>query len=362
MLAARYYDDEDVRAEEVPEPGIVDPTDALVRVTLASVCGSDLHFFRHGSSLGFNAGERVGHEFMGTVEAAGSEVLTVRPGDRVVASPSIADGTCDMCRLGLPYACRRGLGFFGFSGAFWHYGGDIQGGQAEVVRVPFADYTLVPVPDSLSTPEYEPALLGVIDVMGTGWHGAAVADVGGGDAVVVIGDGAVGLCAAHAAWVRGAEPIVAVGHHEDRLAVAGALGAHVLLASRDRDEVAERVRELTSGQGARVVIASVSGPEPMHMAQACVRAGGVISAIGLDQAVGRVPDVNWMDQFLRNVTITGGLVPGRLNVPALIELLAQGRMNPSPVFTHRLPLARVSEAYRLMADRSPGVIKVAVAP
>jgi threonine dehydrogenase-like Zn-dependent dehydrogenase len=362
MRAARYYGDNDIRVDEVSDPGIVEPTDALVRVTLASVCGSDLHFFRHGSSLGFQAGERVGHEFMGIVEAVGSDVRGVRPGDRVVASPSIADGTCDMCRLGLPYACRRGLGFFGFSAAFWHYGGDIQGGQAQAVRVPFADYTLIPVPESLAEPEHELALLGVIDVMGTGWHGAAAAGVTGGDAVVVIGDGAVGLCAAHAAWARGAEPVVVVGHHDDRLGVAGALGAHVLLASRDSDEVAERVRELTSGQGARVVITGVSGPEPMQMAQACVRAGGVISAIGLDQAVGRTPEVDWMDQFLRNVTITGGLVPGRLNVPALIELLAQGRIDPSPVFTHRLPLARAGEAYRLMADRAPGVIKVAVAP
>jgi threonine dehydrogenase-like Zn-dependent dehydrogenase len=362
MRGAVYHGEGDIRVEEVAEPAILRPTDAIVRVTLAAVCGSDLHFYRHGAAMGFAPGDRVGHELMGVVEEVGAEVTSVRPGDRVVASPSVADGTCDMCRLGLPYACRLGLGFFGFSSAFWHYGGEVQGGQAAAVRAPFADYTLVRVPEALSAPEHDPSLLAVADVMGTGWHGAAVAGVGEGDAVVVIGDGAVGLCAAHAAVARGAGPVVVVGHHEDRLAVAGRLGAHVRLASRDAGEVAERVREETGGQGARVVIASVSGAGPMALAHACVRAGGVISSIGLDQAVGSPPEVDWMDQFLRNVTITGGLVPGRVNMPALIDLLAQGRIDPSPVVTHRLPLEQAADAYRLMDERADGVIKVTLAP
>jgi threonine dehydrogenase-like Zn-dependent dehydrogenase len=361
MRAAVYHGEGDIRVEDVDDPSILRPTDAIVRMTLAAVCGSDLHFYRHGASMGFAPGERVGHEFMGVVEEVGPEVGSVRPGDRVVASPSVADGTCDMCAMGLPYACRLGLGFFGFSSAFWHYGGEVQGGQSALVRAPFADYTLVRVPDALASPEHEPALLAVADVMGTGWHGAAVAGVAPGDAVVVIGDGAVGLCAAHAAVARGAEPVVIGGHHDDRLAVAERLGVHERLATRDHDEVAARVRELTGGQGARVVIASVSGAGPMALAHACVRAGGVISTIGLDQAVGSPPEVDWMDQFLRNVTITGGLVPGRVNMPALVEMLAEGRIDPSPVITHRLPLEQAPDAYRLMAERADGVIKVTLA-
>jgi threonine dehydrogenase-like Zn-dependent dehydrogenase len=362
VLATRYHGDGDIRVDEVPEPGLREPTDALVRVTLAGICGSDLHFYRAGSALGFAPPERVGHEFVGEVLEVGAEVRGVRPGQAVVSSPSIADGSCEMCRERLYYACERGLGFFGYSGAFWHYGGPVEGGQSELVRVPFADYTLVPVPEELAAPELRPALVGIIDVMGTGWHGADAAGVAPGDDVLVVGDGAVGLCAAHAAVARGARRVILAGHHADRLAIGRTLGATDVVETRDPAEAGELVRGLTGGHGARVVIASVSGDAPLATAHACVKAGGVISCIGLDQAVGAPPGVDWMDQFLRNITITGGLVPGRRNVPHLMGLLAEGAIDPTPVFTHRLPLERAADGYRMMARREEGVVKVVLEP
>jgi threonine dehydrogenase-like Zn-dependent dehydrogenase len=362
MRATRFHGNRDIRVDDVPEPTIERPADALVEVTLAAICGSDLHFYRAGESLGFAAGERVGHEFMGTVVAVGPEVRRVVAGDRVVASPSVADGMCEFCREGLFYACERGLGFFGFSPAFWHYGGEVQGGQSELVRVPFADTTLIPLPESLRGPEHELALLPTIDVMNTGWHGASTAAVAPGQVALVIGDGAVGLCAVHAASAMEAGQVICVGHHEDRLRVAEELGATTVILSRGRDEIADRVQQLTRGQGAPAVIASVSGAEPMALAHACVRAGGVISCIGMDQVVGEQPQIDWMDQFLRNITITGGLVPGRRYVPELVALVERGRIDPSPVFTHRLPLERAPDGYRLMDERAAGVIKVALAP
>jgi threonine dehydrogenase-like Zn-dependent dehydrogenase len=361
MRATRYHGDRDIRVDDVPEPTIERPTDALVQVTLAGICGSDLHFYRAGQSLGFPTAERVGHEFMGTVVAVGAGVLRLAAGDRVVASPSVADGECDFCRDGLFYACVQG-GFFGYSPAFWQYGGEVQGGQSELVRVPFADTTLIALPESLAGPEHEAALLPTIDVMNTGWHGAATAGVAAGVVAVVIGDGAVGLCAVHAAAAMDADQVICIGHHADRLRVAERLGATTVISSRDVDEVRERVRELTRGQGAAAVIASVSGADPMALAQGCVRAGGAISCLGMDQVVGQQPQLDWMDQFLRNITITGGLVPGRRYVPDLISLVEQGRIDPSPVFSHRLPLELAPEGYRLMDERAEGVIKVALAP
>jgi threonine dehydrogenase-like Zn-dependent dehydrogenase len=160
----------------------------------------------------------------------------------------------------------------------------------------------------------------------------------------------------------GAGPVVCIGHHEDRLRVAEQLGATAVISSRERDEVVERVREITRGQGAPAVVASVSGAGPMALAHACVRAGGAIACIGLDQVVGEQSQIDWMDQFLRNITITGGLVPGRRYVPELLALVESGRIDPSPVLTTVLPLDRAAEGYRLMDERAEGVIKVALAP
>ena len=198
--------------------------------------------------------------------------------------------------------------------------------------------------------------------MSTGWHGLVRAGTRPGNNVVVIGDGAVGLSAVHGAAALGAENIVCTGHHPDRLALATALGATETIASRDNDEIKARVHELTDGQGAHVVVDSISSTESMATAHAAVRAGGSIACLGMDHFMGKTPEVNWFDQFLRNITITGGLVPGKAYIPRLLELVESGRMDPSPMLTHRLPLSDGADGYRMMAERREGVVKVALEP
>jgi hypothetical protein len=160
----------------------------------------------------------------------------------------------------------------------------------------------------------------------------------------------------------GAANIVCTGHHPDRLALATALGATEVIPSRDNDEIKTRVHELTNGEGAHVVVDSISSAESMTTAHAAVRAGGSIACLGMDHFMGKTPAVNWFDQFLRNITITGGLVPGKAYIPRLLELVAAGKMDPSPMLTHRLPLAEGAEGYKMMAERREGVVKVALAP
>lgn len=361
MLGVTFHGAGDVRVIDVPEPTIVESTDAVVRVTLAAVCGSDLHIYNAGTAFGFQEGQRLGHEFIGTVEAVGPEVKTFAAGDRVLSSCSVADGTCVYCQEHLASSCAR-WSLFGWAPRVWQHGGEVQGGQSELVRVPFADTTLHPMPEALRAPEHEMTLLPLVDVMSTAWHGLTRAGARPGHNVVVIGDGAVGLSAAHSAAAIGAENIVCTGHHPDRLALAQRLGATEVIASRDNDEIRARVHELTDGQGAHVVVDSISGAESMATAHATVRAGGAIACLGMDHFMGKTPEVNWFDQFLRNITITGGLVPGKAYLPRLLELVEAGKMDPSPVLTHRIPLADGADGYAMMAERREGVVKVALAP
>ena len=361
MLAACFHGDRDIRVDDVPEPTIERPDDALVRVTLSCICGSDLHYYRHGEALGFPAGMRTGHEFLGMVEAVGRDVEGLNEGDRVVGFPLPVCGTCEHCAAGI-WPCEAGPGAFGFSPAFWPFGGEVQGCQSEVLRVPLATGTLTRMPDAVAGPEHEAALLACVDNMATGWHGATAAGVEPGDSVVVLGDGGVGLCAVHAAAVKGAEPVVCLGHHADRLAVAEEMGAHVVISSLEPDDIKEQVMALTGGAGADAIVQTISGAEPMSVSQACVRRCGTISCVGLEQVVGTEVLVDWLDQFLRNVTITGGIVPGPRYADELVTMVAEGALDPAPIFTHRLPLEETTEAYRLMEEREPGVIKVALAP
>jgi threonine dehydrogenase-like Zn-dependent dehydrogenase len=361
MKATCFFGNSDIRVEELPEPTIERPTDALVRVTLSSICGSDLHYYHAGEQLGFLPGMRTGHEFLGTVEAVGSEVTDFRPGDRVLGHPLPVDGTCRYCKE-KTFPCAFGPGAFGFSSAFWPYGGDIQGCQSEMVRVPFAGGTLTSMPAAASGPEHELALLTCVDNLATGWHAAVTAGVTAGQDVLVIGDGGVGLCAVVSAAVKGAAQIICLGHHDDRLAVAERLGATELINSREKDEIAARVLELTGGEGAHAVLQTISGEEPMAISQACARRCGVVSCVGMEQFVGKVPGIDWVDQWIRNITITGGLVPGPHYTAELAGLVADGRVDPSPIFTHTLPLERAPEGYRMMAERADGVIKVALTP
>lgn len=360
MRALTFRGDRDVAVEETADPAIERPTDALVRVRLAGICGSDLHIYNHGAAFGFAPGSRLGHEFIGVVEEVGGEVRSVAPGDLVVAAVSVACGECTWCREGLASSCVR-WSLFGWAPRTWQHGGAVEGGQSEMVRVPLADTTLARVPESLAGAD-ERGLLAVPDMMSTGWHGLTRAGVSPGQSVVVIGDGAVGLASVHGARAKGAEVVVCLGHHADRLETATALGATHTLDSRDVEEIREAVREATGGQGAHAVVDTISGPASMETAHACVRPGGWIACLGMDHFMGKTPTVNWFDQFVRNVQITGGLVPGGAYLPELMGLLERGAIDPAPMISHTLALDEAPEGYRMMAERAPGVTKVAVRP
>lgn len=361
MKAACFYGNEDIRVAEVPEPTIREPTDALVRVTRSSICGSDLHYYHSGEELGFPAGVRTGHEAIGTVEAVGPEVSGFGPGDRVLVFPLPVDGRCRYCREGA-WPCDVGAGAFGFGPGFWPFGGDVEGCQSPVLRVPWADGTLTRMPEATAGPEHELAMIACIDNFPTGWHGVVTARLEPGQNVLVIGDGGVGLCCAAAAQARGAEQIVCAGHHDDRLAIAGRMGATALVNSHDASEIRETVMDLTGGEGVNVVLQTISGSEPMALSQACVRHGGVISCVGMEQLVGEVPGVDWVDQWMRNITLTGGIQPGPVYVAECAAMVAAGTVDPSPIFTHTLALADAAKGFELMAGRVEGVVKVALAP
>lgn len=361
MKGLTFQGPQDVRVEDVDEPSIVEPTDALVRVTMAGICGSDLHIFNAGAAFGFPEGSRLGHEFIGTVEEVGREVTGVKPGDRVLSSCSVACGECTWCREGLASSCVR-WSMFGWAPRTWQHGGAVEGGQSQFIRVPLADTTLLPIPEALADAGREASLLPLVDVMSTGWHGLTSAGAAPGQSVVVIGDGAVGLAGVHGATAKGAERIVALGHHADRLARAATLGATLTVDSRDDEEIRQLVMEHTGGEGAHVVIDSISSPGSMATAHATVRPGGTIACLGMDHFMGSTPAINWFDQFVRNISVTGGLVPGPRYIPELLQLVQAGTLDPAPMLSHRMPLTEAAEGYRLMAARAEGVTKVALTP
>lgn len=361
MKGLTFQGQSTVEVIDVADPKLLQPTDAIVRVTLAAICGSDLHIFEAGEAFGFPVGSRLGHEFIGTVEEVGSEVKDLKPGDRVMSSVNVADGTCVYCQEDLASSCT-GWSLFGWAPRTWQHGGDTQGGQSEYVRVPLASSTLRVIPEALAGPDREDTVLPLVDVMSTGLHGLVSAGTQAGQNVAVIGDGAVGLSAVHAASALGAENVICLGHHADRLEIATTLGATSIITTRDNDEIRERIHELTNGQGVHVVVDSISGPESMATAHTAVRAGGTIACLGMDHFKGKLPEINWFDQFLRNITITGGLVPGPHYFPQLLELVEAGKVDPSPLLTHRLDLADGAEGYAMMAERRDGVVKVALKP
>ena len=361
VRALTFHAAGDVRVDDVPEPTIEAPTDALVRVTMAGICGSDLHALHAGEAFGFAPGTRLGHEFLGTVEAVGGDVRDIRAGDRVMASVLVACGHCAFCRDGLSSSCVA-RSSFGWAQRAWTSGGEVQGGQSELVRVPLADGTLERMPAALAGAEHEQSLLPLVDVMSTAWHGLVRAGLGAGQAAVVIGDGAVGLSAVHGAAARDAQPVICLGHHADRLEMATRLGATATIDSRDVEEIRERVMELTGGEGAHAVIDTVSNTGSMATAHACVRAGGAIATLGMEGFKGAAMAVDWFDQFLRNITITGGYVPGKRYFADLLALAEKGRIDASPMLTTMLPLDRAPDGYRMMAERAEGVIKVALRP
>lgn len=361
MRGLTFHGSGDVRVDDVPDAAIEQPTDAIVRVVMAGICGSDLHIYNFGEQFGFADGCRLGHEFIGVVEEVGPGVTGFAAGDPVLSSVSVACGECVPCREGLASSCVR-WSLFGWAPRTWQHGGRTEGGQSEYVRVPLADTTLHRIPEALAGPERAASMLPIVDVMSTGWHGLTRAGMSPGQNVVVIGDGAVGLAAVHGARAKGAEAIICLGHHPDRLATATALGATAVLDSRDDEEIAGFVREHTGGDAAHAVVDTISGTQSMATAHACVRVGGTIACLGMDHFTGRTPELDWRDQFLRNISVTGGLVPGKAYFPELLALAERGDIDPAPMVSHQLSLSEAPDGYRLMAERAEGVTKVALRP
>ncbi len=334
----------DVRIEDVPDPSVVDPTDAIIRVTRASICGSDL--WPYASMEPSETGQSLGLEAFGVVEDVGAEVRNLKRGDLVVMPFASSDGTCAFCREGLPTACVH-VGFFGNNG--------MNGAQAEALRVPYADGTLFPLPVG-EDHALMASLLTLSDVMGTGQHGAVVAKVGPGRSVAVVGDGAVGLCGVIAAKRLGAEQIIIMGRHHDRVTLAKEFGATDVVSERG-EEAIERVRELTGGFGAHSVLECVGSAQSTETAIKITRPGGAVGRVGVPQ--GEVIPAS-QPAFFGNIIVGGGPAPVRSYIEDLLPDILEGRIEPGKVFDRNVGLDGVPDGYRAMADRES--IKVMVTP
>ncbi|MBT0565969.1 zinc-binding dehydrogenase [Williamsia sp. CHRR-6] len=344
MKATLIYGAGDVRVEEVPDPVIVDPTDAVVRVVRSCICGSDL--WPYGSKPASEKGQRIGHEFLGVIEDVGADVNGLSRGDLVVAPFVWADNTCDFCTEGLHTSCRHGGG--------WGFGG-VDGGQGEAVRVPQAQGTLVKLPVAPDS-ALLPSLLTLSDVFPTGHHCAVTAGVSQGSSVTVIGDGAVGLSAVLAAKRLGAEQIILMGRHTVRTDIGREFGATDVVAERGEEGIA-KVRELTGGDGTRQVLECVGYEDALNTAFGVVRAGGTVSRVGVPQyqqvTAGR-------QFFMNNITLTGGVAPARAYIEQLMPDILEGKINPGRVFDVTVGIDGVPAGYQQMADRE--ALKVLVAP
>jgi threonine dehydrogenase-like Zn-dependent dehydrogenase len=334
----------DVRVENVADQTIVNSTDALIRVTRACICGSDLWPYKELAPV--EGGRRMGHEAIGVVEAIGKDVRGIKSGDIVVMPFAYSDGTCEFCHEGLQTSCVHG-GFFGV--------GDIGGAQAEALRVPLADGTLFPLPvtedDALMA-----SLLTLSDVMGTGHHAARSARVGRGKIAAVIGDGAVGLCGVIAAKRLGAERIIVLGRYPDRIALARDFGATDVVSERG-DAAVARVRELTGGHGAHSVLECVGSEPAIATAMAITRPGGAVGRVGVPHYEATPAS---QPAFYSNVTVSGGPAPVRAYIAELLPDILEGRIQPGRVFDRVVGLDGVPDGYRAMNERK--ALKVMVKP
>ncbi|MEU8701097.1 zinc-dependent alcohol dehydrogenase family protein [Streptomyces sp. NPDC048680] len=347
MRATVIHAPHDIRVQEVPDPVIQQPTDVVLRVLRACICGSDLWAYRGESAR--QPGQRIGHEFLGIVEEAGSGVNGFAVGDLVVAPFVWSDGTCAYCAEGLTTSCPQG-GFWGSVGS--------DGGQGEAVRVPFADGTLVKLPAAAASDDrLLTALLALSDVLGTGHHAAVGAGVKPGATVAVVGDGAVGLCGVMAAKRLGAERIIALGRHTARTDIARTFGATDVVAERG-DAAVAAVRELLGGEGAHAVIEAVGTEQSMRTAVGITRDGGSIGYVGVPHGSGTGLDLGVM--FDRNIALRGGVAPVRGYIPELLPDVLSGTIDPSPVFDLAIGLDEVPAGYRAMDERT--ALKVLIKP
>src|SRR6476660_7828864 len=309
----------DVRVEDRDDPTIVDPTDAIIRLAATCICGSDLWPYRGADKVDH---AKMGHEYVGVVEEVGSEVTTVKPGDFVVGSFVISDGTCAICRSGFPSSCVHRIFVDGAIGT-----------QSEKARIPYADGTLVATPGQ-PDPDLIPHLLAASDVLGTGWFAAVAAEAGPGKTVAVVGDGAVGLLGIMAARELGAERIIAMSRHADRQALAREFGATDIVEERGEEGVA-KIKELTGGLGVHSTIEAVGTQESMMQAIRATRAGGHVGYVGVSHDVALPGD----ELFFSGVHLHGGPAPVRRFLPDLIDRILVGAIAPGLVFDLDLPLA-----------------------
>ncbi|MDX2565363.1 alcohol dehydrogenase catalytic domain-containing protein [Streptomyces sp. TX20-6-3] len=341
MIAAVLHGTRDVRLEMVPDPILRTASDAIVRVTAACVCGSDL--WRYRGIIPNSGPERIGHEFVGIVEEVGSTVENIKVGDFVIASFAISDGTCVHCRNGIPTSC--------VNGSWWgekdSHGLSLDAGQSQYVRVPFADGTLMSLGDEVS-PHMIPDLLSLCDVLPTGYHAAASARVSPGDTTVVVGDGAVGLCAVLAAAHRGAERIIVMSRNPRRQKIARDFGATDIVAERGPLGV-ERVLDLISSAGADAVLECVGTAESLEQAIGVVRPGGRVGHVGVPVQDRPLP--TW-PLFLRNISVSGGLAPVQHYWNLLLPSVLDGSMKPGQIFDLEVPLKEVAAGYHMMDTRA----------
>jgi threonine dehydrogenase-like Zn-dependent dehydrogenase len=349
MRATVIYGERDIRLDEVPNPVLSTGGDAIVRVVAACVCGSDLWPYRGVTPT--DEPHRIGHEFVGIVDEIGPDVSTVKVGDFVIAPFYDCDNTCVNCVNGVSTSCLNG----GWWGSDDQLGGFADGAQGERVRVPHADGTLVATPEQ-PTDAQVPGLLTLADVMGTGHHAAVSAGVTTGSTVVVVGDGAVGLCAIIAAKRLGAARIVAMSRHADRQVVARKFGATDIVEERG-DAGVERIREMFDGVGADCVLECVGTQESMDQAIRSARPGGMVGYVGVPNGGAELPI---RALFGRNVGVNGGVASVRAYVEELLPEVLSGAIDPGRVFDLQLPLAEVAEAYAAMDERR--AIKVLLRP
>jgi len=329
MRGAVIHAPGDVRFETLDDPRILKPTDAVIRTAVTCVCGSDLWPWRGLDST--EAAHPMGHEYVGFVEEVGAEVTAVRPGQFVVGSFATSDNTCANCRNGFQSSCLN-REFMSTC-------------QAEYVRIPNAQGTLVATAETPDE-EFWPGLLAVSDVMGTGWWAADAAEVRPGSTAVVVGDGAVGLCAVIAAKEMGAERIIAMSRHESRQELARQFGATDIVTERGEEGVA-RIKDLTGGTGADSVLECVGTAQAMQQALYSARPGGNVGFVGVPHEVA----VDGQELFFSHVGLRGGPAPVRRYLPDLIDRVLSGRINPGKVFDLTLPLDQVAEGYRAMDER-----------
>ncbi len=347
MRAVTYHAPGDLRVERVPDPKLLAPTDALVAVTLSAICGSDLHVW-HGREMGLDVGTVMGHEFLGIVLEVGAAVDTIRRGDRVVSPFTTSCGECFYCAHGLPARCLRGQ-LFGWV----ERGAGLHGGQAEMVRVPLAASTLVPVPETLA-PE---AGLVLGDVLATGYHCAVLARVEPGTIAAVVGCGPVGLMAVLAARELGAARVFAIDSVPERLALAARMGGEPV---RLGEETRETLREATGGRGPDAVLEAVGTEAAVRLAFDLVRPGGTIGAVGVhhEAAFPFSPGL----AYDKNLTVSIGRCPARHYIDRLIPVAARREAELKALFTHRVGLESAPAAYRTFDAKVDGCIKVALLP